>query len=301
MAISTEHLGTQVHCPHCMEIVQAPPPGPEPTEIKGPDPKEGDDIFAPTSDEDIFGSSPKALVEMPEAPPPPPRVQPPDEEFTAPSTPESPPREPLADSSTSGESHLPRPKVQAPQRSNSMFVPMLLIFLIPYSIVCTVYIAWNLIHPPKSSYDPLEMLPDSNPKEGGPKRVEPTIPLPKKLKTSLKNPLQIGALEVVPLKVRYHNDNLELHLKMINISKDVLFNPIPLAFVTYVENKKNSLRPYTFLDTGKTKVFGAYLEWWQMSKGKKREKPAASPLGPEKKCWPCSSPTTRTRTESRES
>src|SRR5260370_4430232 len=72
MAISTEHLGTQVHCPHCMEIVQAPPPasaGPEPKEIKGADSREGESIFAAPSDEDIFGGSPKAQVEMPDPPP----------------------------------------------------------------------------------------------------------------------------------------------------------------------------------------------------------------------------------------
>src|SRR5579864_9385185 len=71
MAISTEHLGTQVHCPHCLEIVQAPPP-PTGPEINGPNVKEGEDIFGAPSDEDIFGVGPKALVEMPEPPPSPP-------------------------------------------------------------------------------------------------------------------------------------------------------------------------------------------------------------------------------------
>src|SRR5713101_4456217 len=98
MAISTEHLGTQVHCPHCMEIVQAPPPGgPEAEEIKSADSREGESIFAAPSDEDIFGGSPKAQVEMPESPPPPPRLQLPplqEEAFTpSPFRPESAPRE----------------------------------------------------------------------------------------------------------------------------------------------------------------------------------------------------------------
>ena len=279
MAISTEHLGTQVHCPHCLEIVQAPPPpGNEPPEIKVPEQGEGESIFGTASDEDIFGASPKGLVEMPEPPPPPPGVHPPahEEAFTAPpSGPETAPRERdvLADSGSDGQ--LPAPQIAPRQRKNSMFVPMLLIFLIPYSIVCTVYIAWNLINPRRPTFDPLELMRDPNPKDGG-SRVVPTAPLPKKLKTSLNKPIQIGDLEVTPLKIHFNGEDLTLDLKMVNTSRDAAFNPISNAFVMALEKRL----PYTFLDTGKEQLYGAYLEWWKMKDGKKERMPRGYNLGP---------------------
>jgi hypothetical protein len=281
MAISTEHLGTQVHCPHCLEIVQAPPPpSHEPQEIKGADQGEGESIFGGSSDEDIFGASPKALVEMPEPPPPPPpRVSPPAHDegvFThSPAGPETTPKEHHGLADASGDSHLPTPQVAPRGRQNSMFVPMLLIFLIPYSLVCTVYIAWNLINPPRLGFDPLERLPDPS-SDGSPKRVKPTAPLPNKLKTSLKKPIQVGELEVTPLKVHFNGEDLTLDLKMLNTSRDQVFNPIPNAFVMDVEKK----RSYTFLDTGTKQLYGAYLDWWKLNNGKKEPMKRGYNLGP---------------------
>jgi phage FluMu protein Com len=276
MAISTEHLGTQVHCPHCMEIVQAPPPptAPEPAEIKGVDAREGEDIFGTPSDEDIFGAAPKALVEMPEPPPSPPPT--PGEQPPADSVSPSEPTERLADSSSSADSQLPPATVPARPRGNSMFVPMLLIFLVPYAIVCTVYIAWNLINPRRPSFDPLELMRDPNPKDGGP-RVIPTAPLPNKLKTSLKKPIKIGDLEVTPLKVHFNGEDFTLDLKMVNLSRNLTFNPISNSFIITVEKRK---LPYTFLDTGKEQLYGGYLEWWKLAGGKKEQMPRGYNLGP---------------------
>ena len=279
MAISTEHLGTQVHCPHCMEILQAPPPPvAQPPEIKGSD-GEVESIFGGSSDEDIFGGSPKARVEMPEvpppAPPPPPQI-PAEEAYSLIRSGPAPLEGPvLTDSSPSDDSQLPTPQVAPRPRGNSMFVPMLLIFLVPYAIVCTVYIAWNLIHPPRPAFDPLELLRDPNPKEGGP-RVVPTVPLPNKLKTSLKKPIQVGDLEVTPLKIHYNGVDLNLHLKMVNTSRDLAFNPIANAFVMVAEKKL----PYTFLDTGREQLYGGYLEWWKLTDGKKEQKLRGYNLGP---------------------
>jgi hypothetical protein len=156
-----------------------------------------------------------------------------------------------------------------------MFVPMLLIFLVPYSVVCTAYIAWNLIHPPRLGFDPLERLPDPS-AEGGPKRVKPTAPLPNKLKTSLKKPIQIGDLEVTPLKVHSNGEDLILDLKMVNTSRDLAFNPVSDSFVRVKE--KNL--PYTFLDTGKEPLYGGYLKWWKLKGDQKEETSGDYRLGP---------------------
>src|SRR5262249_13829988 len=79
MAISLEHLGSQVQCPHCQTVVQTPAASSAPPEVKK-EPKvggwletpESESIFAapPTSD-DLFGD-PAALPKVdlpPELPP----------------------------------------------------------------------------------------------------------------------------------------------------------------------------------------------------------------------------------------
>jgi len=281
MAVGTEHLGSQVHCPHCMEIVQAPsapaaPPPPEPPPIpeirvRPPDVEEGS-IFGGNSDDNMFTAPRGPMVEMPSSPvaapsPAPPRFEavpaephptasnhpPPD--ATAAFTPEKH----WADAAAhQEESALPAQDLSRYKQSSSMLVPMLLIFLIPYSVVCTAYIVWSLIHPPGSSFDPLQLLRDPKPGDGGPVRVKPDAPLPGKLKTSLNEPIQVGDTEVTPFRIMLANDDLVLYLKMRNLSKDLKYNPLPDSFGKHTEKGQV---PYTFLDTGKDKFYGGYVEW----------------------------------------
>src|SRR4051794_39093336 len=106
MGISLEHLGSQVHCPHCRAVVQTPPrssvvpppappiPDPPPlpdagTEMFAPPPpvdvSERESIFGASEEvgEDLFGGPEQPKVEMPPEPPP------------EPSIPEPPPTVPL--------------------------------------------------------------------------------------------------------------------------------------------------------------------------------------------------------------
>src|ERR1043166_4799875 len=103
MAISTEHLGGQVRCPHCLSVVQtpprsAPPPmeAPPPVEIVPPPVESGEveSIFsAEPPSEDIFDAGPqKPLVEMPSevvAGPPPTPAYVPAEYAPSPEAPEA--------------------------------------------------------------------------------------------------------------------------------------------------------------------------------------------------------------------
>src|SRR5438552_1814086 len=81
LAVSKEHLGQEVRCPHCQEVVVAPPPPALAPEFPDtfdvpyrPPTVEYESIFsAPTESEDLFGGQPEGLVEMPpEVVPPPP-------------------------------------------------------------------------------------------------------------------------------------------------------------------------------------------------------------------------------------
>jgi hypothetical protein len=79
MAISSEHLGQQVQCPHCQSVVQTPPasafglapPGPDPT-YSAPPPitatEQPESIFAEAEpSDDVFDQSPRLpKVHMPE-------------------------------------------------------------------------------------------------------------------------------------------------------------------------------------------------------------------------------------------
>lgn len=89
MAVVTTHLGQQVRCPHCQQVVMAPafagptpaapPPPPPPMpdlnlqensfSVPKPD-REQDSIFAPPdeADEDLFGEAPAPRLEIPQDP-----------------------------------------------------------------------------------------------------------------------------------------------------------------------------------------------------------------------------------------
>jgi hypothetical protein len=291
MAVGIEHLGAQVHCPHCMEIVQAPSapadspdaapaldsPIPE-IQVRPPDVEEGSIFSGTNTEDDLFSPQPGPQVEMPAAavdvPTPAPTRFAIESEPHSSFTTDAQPAETVAfvpekhwteSAMAAHESELPPQDLSRYKRSRSILWPMVLIFLIPYSLVCTGYIVWTLLHPP-NAFDPLELLRDPKPGEGGPRRVAPEAPLPKKLKTSFNQPIRIGDTEVTPLKVVLVNRDLVLHLRMKNLSRDLEYTPLADAFLGYTEKR----RPYTFLDTGKDALFGGYVEW--LKNGKKDEK-----------------------------
>lgn len=302
MGVSAEHLGAQVHCPHCHEVVQAPrasAPGPDPysdIRIQIPDIKEQESIFEGTEEgqsEDLFGGPARPLVELP--PESTPTLPPRDREPPAPTPPASTSyrsaspaaaaasaampdgREMhvapgLADAEPeAGADELPATKLTPRQAGNSMLVPMLLVFLIPYCIFSTAYIVWILLNP--RGFDPLERLPDTD-KDGGPvRRLNPDTPLPGKLKTSLNRPIRVGDVEVTPLKVQLSSDgDLVLHVKMVNSSKDLEFNPLPDSYMHYSETGRKTPRPYSYLDGGQLgKAYGGFLRYFKGSPGQQQE------------------------------
>jgi hypothetical protein len=80
MGVTVACLGKQVRCPHCQQVVMAPatappaapprPPSPAPnfSAPPGPSKDEHESIFGEHIDEDLFGSAPKAKVELPAEP-----------------------------------------------------------------------------------------------------------------------------------------------------------------------------------------------------------------------------------------
>jgi hypothetical protein len=314
MAISVEHLGNRVQCPHCQAVVQTPKPEPPPAQrptIPAMNLDERDSIFAgPEVTEDILGGGGGAPKFEPKLEPkreparsplPFPPVPLPPEEPTesdarnggvpsaaagavgAPSTAvaESPADEPLADAEL--PVHTPRPIYE-----RNLLPLLALIFLVPYSILATMFILYYLLFPQTRPH-PLDMLPDPAPrqKEGGPRPISyqtlHNMPLAEHQKTPIGKtirPGKDGDLLVTPVQVRVTREgDLELVLQTRNISANSAFEPIHERYIRYQPSQEKDggiNRPYTFLEsTTKTMdpLYGAYLDYRIFVKGK--EEPAS--------------------------
>lgn len=285
MGISAEHLGTQVHCPHCHEIVEAPRPAPPPdpyadVHVDIPDSKEQESIFTHPEDEqgdDLFGGPAKPLVELPpesaprhavEREPRSPREMPEPDRGAFAARPAATMPETIEAPSDHGANALPAPPVPKSAKSG-MLGPMMLVLLIPYSLLTTIYIIWTFLSP---SHDPFQYLRDPG-KDGNPRRVSPDSPLPGKLKTSLQRPIRVGVLELTPLKVEMNREgDLVLLLKMTNISTDQAFRPVDHSYLLYAETSRKTPRPYSYLDAGaQGKLQGGYLRFLKLPTDKEED------------------------------
>ncbi len=244
MAISVADLGSQVHCPHCQTIVETqaiPKSRPEAseTEFFFPGPTGSQDIFHGDEGTEVLNSAEMS-----------PRTK--------------------NESNLQANSDDDLTKLQ-PRREakGGAWVSILLIFLIPYSILATAAVVYlfSRLNQAKQ-FDPLERLPDPRPKDGGPRnqeRVQHDAPLPDKLKTKLSESLTIGALQVHPVKVEKSGDELILHLKMKNVSKNLVFNPVSKEFL----KTANGNLSYTYLEGGnpKIRIYGGFPEWLKGATG----------------------------------
>jgi hypothetical protein len=171
----------------------------------------------------------------------------------------------------------PLPGVRRPARAGS-FIPTLLIFLIPYSVVATIAAVVFYVRRPEPEPS-LEILPDPQPdrKTGGPSRpakprsrVKYDIAVPEKLRvglpgSDLRTSVEVGDLVVTPLAVEWVGEDLRLTLKMRNRSDDLEFNPVSDAFLDYPRvARKEGLMPYTFLETGKDVERWVFGGKWQV-------------------------------------
>lgn len=189
------------------------------------------------------------------------------------------------------------PAIQAPtlgRPDGGMLMTSVFLVLVAYSLLTTFIILLLLwkIYTTKETH-PLEMLPDlGNPpskRVGTPfpeplaiksyERVAANTPLPPHLITTLGNPLQIGDLEVTPLRVEQKRvlfkyrlgsfkselapeESLVLQLQLKNISKNSEFRPVDLAFDHFWKDGQHpqNTMPYTYLEVA-GKRFCSPLKW----------------------------------------
>jgi phage FluMu protein Com len=261
MAIGVEHLGSQVKCPHCGSVVQTPAPDAPKAEL---DYRES--IFGtPDTSDAILGDAPEPKVELPFSPAPP-------EPVGAPTD---------ATAASAQEAEFAQFKSR-PVYTSSVLQMYALIFLVPYAIVMTGFVAYLLFNP-KAQYDPLEMLRDPVPdtKKGAAKQVsfrqpKPNHPLADKLKTTLKNPIRVGDISVTFERVRLtEGGDLQLFMRARNVSTDTRFEPIHDMFL----NEQKSPTPlYTFLEAhskNAAPIRGGYLAYHKNADGEDDQRGSA--------------------------
>jgi hypothetical protein len=230
MAISVAHLGQQVHCPHCQGVVQTPPPStppsPDATEpggfAKGPPPVETPQFSR--SESAPFSSQTDNTVVM-----------------------DSAGASSAADSSSQTDFTQFKPR---PRYDRGVFLLIALIFLVPYAVTITVFLAILLLRGQGES-DSLQYIRDPMPapKNGGPKKVQAAhdSPLVAQRKTTLGQPVKAGDLEVTPKRIVLTKEgDLKIFLRAKNISANTAFEPM---HDSYVHQGKSTIPPYTFLET----------------------------------------------------
>jgi hypothetical protein len=177
--------------------------------------------------------------------------------------------------------NLPRPVVPAGMRGG-LFIALVFIPLISYSILATIAVLILYLRPPQPS---LEYLPDVDGDFPGAKkqkrasisyeRLDPDSPLPDRLKIGLNQSIQLGDLEVTPerielgrLRVRHPDQTVDvlpgealiLRLTFKNISRDVVFSPNDPYFCRAWRSSQDG-KPYTFLEVGERRFYGGALPW----------------------------------------
>jgi hypothetical protein len=296
MAISTEHLGQQVQCPHCQAVVQtpdasafglAPPPGPDPVGAQqipqySPPPPQYTPQYSPPPQppvhdhrEDIFGEAPPS-DDVFDAPSHGHAHQQPaamhEESHTA--VAEAQPEEiEEADDEEPADLSAMRARLAAARQSSNL-APTILVFLVPYAICCTGFIAYLLYMWP--TIERLDYLPDPRPGKQRPGQV--FVPAHNsKLAANRKIPIgesvRIGDIEFTPLAVtRTAGGDLQLDFKAKNISSKVAFVPIEMEFF-HTEPKKLP-KHYTFLEYAgqdTPRIFGGYVQYYDTNFDKERK------------------------------
>lgn len=248
MAISEEHLGQQVQCPHCRSVVQTPAPESAATTVALSG-AVGGSTAAPDATEAIPSDGGM----------PPPRHD------TTPAPNDQP-------SHSAAEFAEFKPKAR---KDRGLLLLMALIFLIPYALTMTFFVIWLLVVRPGST-DGLEYLrdPAPNQKQGGPrpargKRPPHDLPVAEHRKGPLGKTIKAGDIEVTPLRVLVTSDgDLKLLLRAKNVSAKTAFEPMN---VLYVNEKKSPDKLYTFLESRSKSIdniYGGDLEYHRSREAK---------------------------------
>jgi hypothetical protein len=184
---------------------------------------------------------------------------------------------------------LPPKPAKRPMRGG-LFIALVLIPLVSYSILATIALVLLYLRPQPEH--PLENLPDLEGEYKGAKhqkkpvsyeRVQHDLELPPKLQINLGQSLRLGDVEVTPLKVELRHlkihhagfspetvaeESLVLHVLLQNVSQDVVFSPTDPFFDRRWKGISFTGRPYTFLEMGQKRFYGGPIPWGQRAQAR---------------------------------
>lgn len=240
IGIRVEHLGMQVKCPHCQQVVQTPPRSsvPEPAPAQESALQAHDSIFGGAEPSDsVIDIPPLPKVESngtPDIAPPPASTE---------TTP--PPSEPGVEADFS--------QFKRKQAFDKSVIPLLvLIFLVPYALMTTAFITYLLLTQGRSAH-PYEYLPDpATGKDKGvprPARMQPApgLPLADSQKTGLGKSIKAGDLLITPKRVLFTSDgDLKMIVRAKNVSASTRFSPLNAQ---YFKPTKGGIEPYAYLES----------------------------------------------------
>jgi len=177
--------------------------------------------------------------------------------------------------------NLPRRALPTGMRSG-LFLALVIIPLISYSVLATIAILILYLRPPQPS---LDFLPDIDGDLRGAKhqkrsaltyeRLDPDSPLPDRLKIALGRSIRLGDVDVTPervalrrVKVRHPDlsvsempgESLILYVRFKNASGDVVFSPTDPYFDRLHKSSQDS-KPYMFLEITGQRYYGGALAW----------------------------------------
>jgi phage FluMu protein Com len=248
IGIRVEHLGMQVQCPHCKSVVQTPPRTPETTLPPAAPPPSPMPNMNLDQTESIFAGAEESdsVIDDSQAP----RVELPPPAAHADATVAHEPA--LSTTATAPEPATDFSQFKRKPSFDKSVVPLLmLIFLVPYALTTTAFIAYLLFAQAKPMH-PLDYLRDPAPgKDKGGARPAQWGPahdqaLADHQRTTLGTSIKAGDLLVTPQRVVLTPDgDLKLILRARNVSTNTKFEPINGSFL----RPKGGIQPYAYLES----------------------------------------------------
>ncbi len=140
-----------------------------------------------------------------------------------------------------------------PSFDKSVIPLLLLIFLVPYALMTTAFIAYLVFFASGKATHPFDYLRDPAPAKdkGDPRPAHlqpaPNQPLADRQRTTIGTKIQAGDLEITPQRIILTAaGDLKLILRAKNISKNTKFEPVNEY---YLRPTKGGNEPYAFLES----------------------------------------------------
>ncbi len=226
---------------------------------------------------------------------------------------------PIADLAEPSLAPARRPALSAPIAGNSLGFWILILSLVSYSILATVFVVILLVR--QNLAGPgnlLRELPDVDGDTPGGQRKKVSwkvdekihrLPIPAEQRVGLNQTIQVGDLEITPRKVerktvrvfvenwaepeKCNNPSLVLHLRLRNVSSDFRFAPLDNYFDRHFNPRSGDSKPLTCLEIcGKT-FYGGPARWYPRDRDPNKRlnrewvearQPVAEPLNPGQAC-----------------